>query len=1355
MREKRADFYQVTLIVLAVVITGLFGIFVYRELFPEYKTYQNRYVELEELRSEETGVPPAPFRGGVKQIVLADPNNGPETIDRCVSCHVAMKLPHFSPTKLSYDVNGNLVVDENGVPVRVPNNEYVWGKIDQRISELLDDEVLAQLEVEGDSKEVRRRKKLAESLEELKKGELHGHEIDMTRVLAMHPLIGRETAPFQYHSMEDFGCTVCHSGNGRGLTTPRAHGPVIDGEYHAASHGPKPKFLEEDPENDPLFARVFNDKPGHDLLFQTTPVLRGALLESRCVQCHQSGKKELQNVVDSVSRVSNRKNKQLIALEESVEQEKETLSSLLALRFALEEKGYKKTIEKIREGLQDLRLSSDEEKRLEGNLSYLHTVVSDRNSAGEAADRRRLEQVVDQIDRDLIAILGSESAAKNLRKVGSWDRELRDEEIQKQLSENSKNGSYHEKIESIAELRSSVQNLDDAAQPVGLLATNDIHGEFDQDLHSYTRGEQLFLSQACYGCHQINGLSRGGVGPELSAIGLQYPWYVKESIVWPQGNLPTSTMPNFKLDHEEVEDIMTFLMAQRGEEKNVSEVDKTLALKSWQEGAPMPWEKPVPASEIEDVDAGKVVFATQGCASCHKLRGYRSHIGFQIERGSPSVEKLHKEREWFKKVFPQYISGSQIVAAIHEHRDELKKRIASHVRPTGELEEINEQIPDGVASYLSNFKYAFRAKNAALAAKAGAAKEPAALAAVEKERKEWQEQVTQIMMVFVQEYGLGRDIGPHLHWSGVYRDEQWLVEHFRKPTMHVAKSVMPALPFDDSKFYQLTNMLQKVAVENRDRDREIVESRGFDPEHSYNQHCASCHGEYLHGNGPIARWIYPIPKNLRNPTFMRNLTRERVVNSIVHGVKGTPMPPWGEDALATEGKGNPVFSESEIEQLVDWLFLALPGGRVIESDDDVQKWRYTPEDFLDELEAQGAREEKDEQTLSSSDRNYLKSVLPSIEGYYAALEPAGYVTEQEKRLSSVFDVKKAGKGSVGPYDYYLKEKFFTEENILAGQELFLNNCSHCHGKEGGGNGDRATIMVDAKPRMLSNLPWIETRDDLRLLRSIKFGVPGTSMTPWGDKTSAWQRLQIVTYIRSLTSNKKETFAVSDAIYNSFEKSRRQVEKAQAAQNKETESVRIAYQLARKSREQTFDLVREGEASPDDASEAYEKELELLTSLQNKEKLEGTLATLTNEIRKEQKVLQDLGRGVIDRHLPSSIQQKYLSLVKTSESRYSLRGNTLEVRESAKADLLQQELTQEIDHFLAAREGELAKKQIKAAGQLPSAERTEAVQQLEVQKSAYRKLRRQLLSSQEQATKSWQKQQALVEQYQRQLKGRDS
>jgi len=88
----RSDKYQIVLILLGVVATLMFAAFFYRELFPEYRIYQDKYVELEEFRSTYSGEPPPAFSPGVKQIVFEREDKGPPQIDRCISCHVAATL---------------------------------------------------------------------------------------------------------------------------------------------------------------------------------------------------------------------------------------------------------------------------------------------------------------------------------------------------------------------------------------------------------------------------------------------------------------------------------------------------------------------------------------------------------------------------------------------------------------------------------------------------------------------------------------------------------------------------------------------------------------------------------------------------------------------------------------------------------------------------------------------------------------------------------------------------------------------------------------------------------------------------------------------------------------------------------------------------------------------------------------------------------------------------------------------------------------------------------------------------------------------------------------------------------------
>lgn len=746
----RGDNYQYALIALGTVATLLMAYFFYQELFPEYKIYQKAFVHLEEIRSTFTGEPPAPFKYGVKQIVTEREDKGPAKVERCISCHVALEIPDFSPTS--------------------PN--YIWNKVDP-------------------------------SLKTVQVGEFI---YDMTRVLRMHPLIGKETRPFELHPLEEYGCISCHNGNGQGLVTDRAHGPVFDGAYAIEDEGFKPEFLEKDPAHDPPFSRIFNNKPGHRLLFQTNPIYVGALIQAKCVQCH----------------------------------------------------------------------------------------------------------------------LPSEPEIKPLTK-------------------------------------------------------------------EFQLGQELYVSQACYACHRIAGVAEGGVGPDLTREGNSYPWFVKESLVWPQADLKTSTMPNYKLDHEELEALLTYLLAQKGEKK---------------------WPK-LPVAEHD----GLTIFATEGCASCHRLHGY---------------DYAKTDSSWFKKLFPETLLGSDIVTTIEKQGSEIDEKI---VPEKTLLTAIDDNYPGLIAAYYAPFKYAQRANV-----------DP-----------KYQERLHKVLLTYVQEYGLGRIIGPKPNWSGLYRSEKWLMEHFKNPQGHIPRSIMPIMPFDDAKFATLTAMLKSVGNKNRIED--------FHPEQAYSLLCAQCHGDSLQGDGPVAEWIYPIPKNLRKVDFLKNLTRERVADSIRHGVSGTPMPPWGE------GRGEGVLSDPEIEQMTDWLFAQTP----IQRAGEIPKWNYSAENFAAEL---------------------------------------------KMKPDELFTIAKNPPGSPDAYSYRIKREFFTPEAIKAGEAFFELNCATCHGPEADGSGIRAAVLDDAKPRMLTNLDWIQSRDDLRLIRSIKFGVPGTAMTPWGDLTSAKQQLELTLFIRSLKEEKK-------------------------------------------------------------------------------------------------------------------------------------------------------------------------------------------------------------------------------------------
>ncbi|MFN0064865.1 MAG: cytochrome c [Chlamydiales bacterium] len=1018
------NFYQYSLIFFALLVIFAVGIFVYKEIFPQYKKYQYVYKDVEKFRSSITGERPTPFDLGIKQILIPDPENGPELIDRCTSCHLAMNLPHFSPTRVALDVNDNPIIDADARPVLEPNPDYIWEQIDAKIAAL-----------------THTSKRKAEKLASLKNMEVEGRVIDVQKVLMMHPLIGAETTPFQYHPMEDYGCTSCHSGNGRALVVDRAHGPVYDEMYEAADRGPQPEFLEKDPLNDPKFARMYNSKPGHQLIFQTTPLLIGPLMEAKCMQCHHSSKGEWQTAMNKIVTFESREREKIKTLEEGSAHQHAALAALLNLGRLTQQEGIEKTQERLKRQLQDYSNLPTQIDAYEGQIAFLNRNAEE----GEIATALLKQTAIiagDQAEELLLAA----SKAKDENETAAIAQEF--------FEKHSDMLAVHrERREQALHLFTTAKEpLMVAGQDEGVVAL--FESEVDRLTTNYQRGKELYVSQACYACHRIAGFSRSSVGPELTRVGLNYPWFVKESITWPQADLPSSTMPNFHLDHEELQDLMTFLMAQTGKSKAISEVDDKIALQQWEAGEKLFYENPIPPTDIQNLHYGMMVYATEGCASCHKLEGFTSQV--EIKSGN---------EEWFFTTFSERMLGSKLAEVVVNQGEEIDLKITTAKEPQI-LEELEQKYPGLVFGFYPNFKYASRAHNHRYKG---------------KELDRYQERLHKVLMVYIQQYGLGRDIAPPLNWSGVYRDNAWLMGHFHNPAAYTARSLMPVMPFDDTKFYALNYMLHVLGKQNRVKFQSLWAEKGFSPPQAFQLLCATCHGEQRQGNGIIAQWLYPIPKNLKDPIFLRNLTKERAIDSITHGVDGTPMPPWGEAV-------HPVLTHTQIVQLVDWLYQGLPEQPRVGIKEDYGKWRYSPKNIVEEMV-------KENELLAPLPSNGASAAEMALDYFETRPNP---VVGSDKEL------------------YYIRDIYYTRQNLDEIRPYYNVNCAVCHGKEGTGAGLRATSMAEAKPRMFTNLPWIQTRDDLRLLRSIKYGVPGTAMTPWGDQSTAKQRMQLTLLIRSFT-----------------------------------------------------------------------------------------------------------------------------------------------------------------------------------------------------------------------------------------------
>ncbi|MHB8618398.1 MAG: c-type cytochrome [Chloroflexota bacterium] len=83
-------------------------------------------------------------------------------------------------------------------------------------------------------------------------------------------------------------------------------------------------------------------------------------------------------------------------------------------------------------------------------------------------------------------------------------------------------------------------------------------------------GKQVFMTKGCSGCHTIDGLSTGTVGPNLTHIATQpygkfpnTPQFIKQWVNDPALAKPGTAMPKLGLTDQELNNVVTFLMQQK------------------------------------------------------------------------------------------------------------------------------------------------------------------------------------------------------------------------------------------------------------------------------------------------------------------------------------------------------------------------------------------------------------------------------------------------------------------------------------------------------------------------------------------------------------------------------------------------------------------------------------------------------------------------------------------------------------------------------------------------------------------------------------------------------------------------
>ncbi len=258
----------------------------------------------------------------------------------------------------------------------------------------------------------------------------------------------------------------------------------------------------------------------------------------------------------------------------------------------------------------------------------------------------------------------------------------------------------------------------------------------------------------------------------------------------------------------------------------------------------------------------------------------------------------------------------------------------------------------------------------------------------------------------------------------------------------------------------------------------------------YFKNCFYCHGDKLDGKGHYAHGFNPLPANFQDVGTIAQLQESYVFWRVATGGPGLPKEatPW----ISAMPVWQHFLSEEEIWKVS--MFIYDYTGRVPR----VMKEARAPSGY--EVAARPA-------AIASG-----ATGTPSLRSNQDGEKETGYFSARESSLS--------------PFLAYAQEK-----PPAGAKAVYEKRCAWCHGWEGAGDGPAAEFL-NPRPRDFTagvykykSSPYdalIPTDEDL--FKTIRDGLPGTSMPGWGDMLSDQEIRGLVTYIKGFSGIEEKVTA---------------------------------------------------------------------------------------------------------------------------------------------------------------------------------------------------------------------------------------
>lgn len=280
---------------------------------------------------------------------------------------------------------------------------------------------------------------------------------------------------------------------------------------------------------------------------------------------------------------------------------------------------------------------------------------------------------------------------------------------------------------------------------------------------------------------------------------------------------------------------------------------------------------------------------------------------------------------------------------------------------------------------------------------------------------------------------------------------------------------------------------------------------GAAPEHGkpvFEKYCSFCHGLDGRADTPVARILRPHPRNFTDPVGMARLTDDQMYQAIKNGKPGTAMAPWGR-----------ILTELQVGDVMEYVRSLTPAKTGLTADEislEIGKRIYVKE--CSGCHGLDGRADTDvAKVLHPHPRKFadpLEMARVDDGRMYSAIKlgrPGTAMASWGELLSptEIIDLMRYVRSLEQPLPAGMTR---TKLNVLAGEQIYRQNCVACHGEKGHADTElgRSLHARDLTKTALS---------DQEMTQVISHGRQGTAMAPWEDILNSEDIRQVVLFTR--------------------------------------------------------------------------------------------------------------------------------------------------------------------------------------------------------------------------------------------------